>query len=279
MAIGQESVFPLIDNYLFKEHTSGNRTFPGEVMKNAVLLSIIMCCSITAFGGFKAKHIKAKKPGQFHCRVTVSGVTYAADLLLEGKDQEKYFHGDLTPSNFVAVRLAVFNDGKEEIVLPLNDLRLISAEGREFTRIDPEEFVQTVLGNAPTDTYENPEGPVVGTVGVSLPPYDPSDPRNRRQYPPYDYPPGTHPSSGPLGGPGIVLNPGAGDGNDNIENERRLAAVDFRNKAHTPDPIPCTLIRDRFLYFSAPEKPDTKEGVVLFLPAGPGIPEEVTLKF
>ncbi len=234
---------------------------------------------MTALGGFKAKRIRTKKPSQFHCRVTVSGVTYAADLLLEGKDQEKYFHDALTPVNLIAVRLAVFNDGKEEIVLPLNDLRLISAEGMEFTRVDPDEVVQAVLGDDPINAYEKPEEPVVGIGGVSLPPYDPNDPRNRRQYPPYDYPPGNYPSGGPLGGPGIVINPGGGDGIDSIENERKLAAVDFRNKAHTSDPIICTLIRDRFLYFSIPEKPATKEGIVLVLPVGKGIPQEVVLKF
>ena len=270
---------PFIDNYLYKEHTNRNCTFPGATMKKTVLLLIIMCCAVTVFGGFKAKRIKTKKPSQFHCRATISGVTYAADLLLERKDQEKYFHAEFTPPNLIAVRLAVFNDGKEEIVLPLNDLRLMTTEGMEFTRVDPEELVQAVLEEDPIIVRENPGGPVVGIGSVSHPRYDPNDPRNRGDYPPYDYPPGNYPSSGPFGGPEIVLNPGGGGGIDSIENERKLAAVDFSNKAHTSDPILRNLSRDRFLYFSIPEKPSTKEGIALILPVSKGIPKEVVLKF
>jgi len=248
-------------------------------MRKAALFFIILCCSFSAFGGFKAKRIKAKKPGQFQSMVTVSGVTYAADLLLEGKDQEKYFHDTLTQSNLIAIRLAVFNDGKEEVMLPLNDLRLLGAEGVEFIRVDPEIVASAVLGEEPITIHEKPSRPVVGIEGGSLPRYDPNDPRNRGQYPPGNYPSGRYPSGGPVGLPGIVLNPGGDGGFDSKENERKLVAVDFRNKAHTSDPIVCTLCRDRFLYFFIPEKSAVKEGIVLILPVSKGIPKEVVLKF
>jgi hypothetical protein len=259
----------LIDNYLFRAHTNDNCHFQGEAMRKAALFLIMLCCALTAFGEFKARQIKAKKPGQFQCRATVSGVTYAADLLLEGKDQEKYFHEALRPFNLIAVRLAVFNDGKEEVVLPLNDLRLLSAEGIEFTRLDPEAVAQVVLGENSINGPGKAGDSGVGIGRVSVPNYDPSNPRNR----------GIHLPRGPLEGPDVVLNPGGGGGIDKIENERKLAAVDFRNKAHTSDPIICTLSRDRFLYFSIPEESAIKEGIVLILPVGKGIPKEVILKF
>jgi hypothetical protein len=261
-------------------------------MKKAALALIILCFALAAYGGFKAKKINAKKPGQFQSRSTVAGVTYAADLLLEGKDQEKYFYDTITP-NYMAVRLSVFNDGKEEVVLPLNDLRLLNSEGVEFIRVDPEAVAKAVLGEEPININEKPEGPMVGVGVGSLPRYDPddprydpqdprydpNDPRNRGQYPPDDYPPGSYPPGGPLGGPVIVLNPKGGGDINQIENERKMAAVDFRNKAHTTDPIIGTLCRDRFLYFSVPSAPFSKEGIVLILPMSRGIPQEVILKF
>jgi hypothetical protein len=275
-----------IDIYSFKAHSNKSRPFHGEVMKKAALVLIILCSAFTAFGRFEAKRIKAKKPGQFQCMTTVAGVTYAADLLLDGKDQKKYFYDALTPLNIIAVRLAVFNNGKEEVVLPLNDLRLLSAKGVEFARVGPEAVAQAVMGEEPVDIHEKPGGTRVGVGGGSLPPYDPNDPGydpndpgNRGQYPPYSYPPGSYPSGGPLGRPGVVLNPGGRGGVDSTENESKLVAVDFRNKAHTSDPVICTLCRDRFLYFSVPEKPATKEGIVLILPVSKGIPTEVVLKF
>ena len=165
--------------------------------------------------------------------------------------------------------MAVFNDGKEEVVLPLNDLRLLNAEGVEFTRVDPETVAQTVLGENSVIGYGKPGGSGGGVGGVSIPPYDPNDPRNR----------GIHLPRGPLEGPDVVFNPGGGGGVDKIENERKLAAVDFRNKAHTSDPIIRTLSRDRFLYFSIPDGPAIKKGLVLILPVSKGIPKEVILKF
>lgn len=260
-------------------------------MKKAALLIIITCCAVTASGGFKAKQIKAKNPGQFQCSTTVSGVTYAADLLLEEKDQKKYFHEALTPSNLIAVRLAVFNNGEEEVVLPLNNLRLLNGEGVEYPRVDPEAVVQAVLGEETININDRPKKTRVAIMGGSVPSYDPddprydpndprydpNDPRNRGEYPPYDYPPGSYPSSGPFGRPEVVMDPG-GSG-DSIENERKLVAVDFRNKAHTSDRIIRTLRRDRFLYFALPQETVSKEGIVLILPVSNGIPKEVVLKF
>lgn len=264
----------------------------GDAVKKAALLWIIVCCAGTALAGFKAKAIKAKKPGQFQCRTTLAGVTYAADLLLEGKDQEKYFQEALRPFNLIAVRLAVFNEGEEEVVLPMEGIRLLDSEGEEFSRVDPDEVARAVLGEEAIVIHEEPRGPVVGIGGYDPrydpndprydpndPRYDPSDPRNRGQYPPDVYPTGRYPSSGTLGRPGVVLDPGGGGGFDKIENERKMIAVDFRNKAHTSDPITRTLRRDRFLYFVIPSETVTKRGIVLIIPVSKGIPEEVVLRF
>jgi len=244
-------------------------------VKKAALVLLVLCCACTAFGGFNEKRIKEKKPGKFQAHVTVSGVTYAADLVADGKDQKKYFYDALTPSNIIAVRLAVFNQGKEEVVLPLDDLRLLSTDGVEFVRVDPESVAQAVLGeDNPVYVEEGDEGTQIGVYSGG-----PYDPRYPDSYPPGSYPPGTYPPSGRTGQPDIVLSPGGLGKDAKIRNERKMAAVDFHNKAHTSDPIVRTLSRDRFLYFSIPDSTVVPKETMLILPVSKGIPQEVVLRF
>jgi hypothetical protein len=285
-------------------------------VKKTSFIFLILCLIIPAFGGFKVKNIKSKNPEQFQSRITVGGVTYAADLLVKEKDQEKYFCKPLTTSNLIAVRLAVFNNGREEVVLPLAGIRLIASEGDEFPIVEPERVARAVLGKAPvTETAEaNSPTVQVGAGGSrdprtdpsdprydprldpNSPGYDPNDPRNRGQYPPASYPtgsypprtipstypgtypPGSNPSGGPWGNPGIILNPGGG-GTDLSKYERQLAEKDFIDKAHTSEPILRSMSRDRFLYFSIPSKLMATKGYILRLATSRGIPQEVVLRF
>ena len=62
--------------------------------KRAVILAVLFF-SVSAFAGFKVKLVKAKKAEQFQARTTVGSVTYAADLLLDGKDQKDFFYKEL----------------------------------------------------------------------------------------------------------------------------------------------------------------------------------------
>jgi hypothetical protein len=263
-------------------------------MKKAAVIPGILCLVSIAFPGFQVKNIKPKKPELFQSRVEVGGVIFAADLLLDGKDQKQYFHKELAPSNFVAVRLAVFNNGKEEVVLPLNEIELQIPGGKHGNPASPESVAQAILGgntrsassdskipraavggggtrdprSDPTDPQYNPR------LDPNSPSYDPNDPRNRGQYPP-----GSYPSGGTLGIPGIVLYPGGGKGEDLSQFERQLAEKDFCDKAHTLDPVLGSTVRDRFLYFPVEMPLASTKGFVLRLPVSQGIPQEVLLRF
>ena len=82
----------------------------------------ILCLVSVTFAGFKVKNIKSKKAGQFQCSVTINGVTFAADLRIDGKAQKDYFYKELTPSNLIDMRLAVINNGEGEVILPLGEI-------------------------------------------------------------------------------------------------------------------------------------------------------------
>jgi hypothetical protein len=257
-------------------------------------------------------HPQNSRSKQFQSHVTINGVTFAADLLLKGTDQKEYFYKELTPSNFIAVRLAVFNKGKEEVVLPLGGLRLTAPDGTEFSLAEPQMVAQAVLGKVPATSIANANPTTVQTVpggsgnprtdpsdprydprlDPNSPSYDPNDPRNAGQYPPGSYPPGTVPGTYPgsyptgsyptgrsLGIPGIVLTPGGNGGLDLSQVERQLAEKDFSDKAHTSEPVLGSMTRDRFLYFAIPEKLSATTGYTLRIPPDKGIPEEVILKF
>jgi hypothetical protein len=274
-------------------------------MKRAVLILGILCLASAVFAGFKVKNLKSKKPEQFQGRITVAGVTYAADLLLDGKDQKDYFYKELTPVNIIAVRLAIFNNGTDEVILPLDDLELLAPDGKRIHLVTPESAAQAVLSNTPAVPQSKGEARQVGIgtgstsdprrdptdprydprLDPSNPRYDPNDPRNTGQYPPGQNPPGTtvgtypttYPSGGTLRRPGIVIN--AGGGEDLSRFERELAKKDFCDKAHTPEPVPVSMSRDRFLYFSIEAPPAASKGYMLRVPVSKGIPQEIAIKF
>ena len=64
-------------------------------MKKAALVFGILYLATAVFAGFKVKNIKPKKPEQFQSRMAIGDVTFAADLLIEGKDQKEYFYKNL----------------------------------------------------------------------------------------------------------------------------------------------------------------------------------------
>lgn len=280
-----------------------NISVEGTMKKAAVIIGIL-CLAYSALAGFKVKNVKPKKPEQFQSRAVIADVTYAADLLLDGKDQKSYFCKELTPSNVIAVRLAIFNNGKDEVILPLDGLELLAPDGKSIPIVSPELVAQAVLQGKTAVPQSRQNKPWVGVgaggsgdprrdpsdpqydprLDPNSPRYDPNDPRNRGQYPPGSYPPGTipgtyppgtYPSGGTLGG--IILTPG-GDG-DLSKFERELAEKDFSDKAHTSDPVPSSMSRDRFLYFSIAKPPAEAKGYALRLPVSKGIPQEVILKF
>jgi hypothetical protein len=172
------------------------------------LMSAIVILALTGAGwaGFKVKLIKPKKPEQFQTRRTEAGVTYAADLLLDGKQQRDYFYKELAPSRLIAVRLAVFNSGSGDLTLPVESVELVTPGGRTLAPVAPETAAQAVLqgmvvaaaakdGQGPAalppsartgDPRLDPRDPRYDpTMDPSDPRYDPNDPRARRD-PRYD---------------------------------------------------------------------------------------------
>lgn len=261
-------------------------------MKRTLFLLAIFAAAAVASAGFKVKRIEPKPPEKFQTRATVAGVTFAADLLLDAGAQEKYFYKELIPSGIVAVRLAVFNNGKGEISLPLGDVQLIGPDGHEAAMVDPGTVAEAVLrgrtvvagatrnpaavvspGMRTGDPRMDPSDPRYDpTLDPSRPTYDPNDPRNR-------YP--GDPRYGGYGRPGVdvVLSPGGGTDVDLTEHERALVRKDFEDKTHPAEPLAASMKRDRFLFFSIPEIASSPRGFRLRIPPAKGIPEEVILKF
>ena len=274
-------------------------SFPGGVMKRTLSILCLLCCCLPAFAGFKPKNIRPKKPDQYQVQSTVAGVTFAADLLLDGKAQKDFFYKELTPSNIIAVRLAIFNNGKGEVVLPVDKLQFSGPDGQDVSVLAPESVAQAVLqGMAATPNVKQSKSPVAVGPGPRTgdprtdrndprydprldpndPSYDPTDPRNRR----YDNRPY---NTGPLGQPGgVILTPGGGTGGgqggyDTSQFEGQLVEKDFVDKAHSADPLVASMTRDRFLYFSVPGQPSSAKGYLLRIPPSKGIPQEIILKF
>ena len=221
-------------------------------MRRLASLGIIVAMTGVASAGFKVKLIKPKKPEQFQTRASAKTVTYAADLLLDGKDQKDYFYKELTGSRLIAVRLAVFNGGRDDVLLPLDQLQLLGPDGKELALVAPDAVAQAVLQGMvvstsnpnrrgpvsvsprdprydPTDPRYDPNDPRArdprydpNDPRARDPRYDPTDPRNRDpRYDPSDprnrdprYDP-NYPGGrgmGGYGGPSIILNPGGGGG-------------------------------------------------------------------
>lgn len=261
-------------------------------MRSIILFIEMLCLTFTAAAGFKAKTIKSKQADRFQTRTEIAGVIYAADLLLEGRDQKDYFYKELTSCDVIAVRLAIFNNSKGEVALPPGDIQLVGPNGEEIPAVAPEvvakAMIQGLAVNSKTNQPPVRVAPDTGTIDPRIdrtdprydprmdpsdPRYDPTDPRNqgygRRPY-------GTDPIYRP--GVQVILNPGGGG--DNYGNlSGQLIEKDFVDKAHSADPIPPSMIRDKFLYFSLSNRPASSKGFMLRLPQGKGLPQAINLKF
>jgi len=152
--------------------------------KLAVFCEILVLTSF-AFAGFKAKLIKPKKPEQFQAHVTSGGVTFAADLVFQASDQKEYFCAALTPSNIVAVRLAVFNGSDQPVTLPLDTLQFVAPDGSEIQLVSPETVAQAVLQGKVVSERPKSAGPA--QTPQTNPRYRPGyDPRRDPTDPRYD---------------------------------------------------------------------------------------------
>ena len=260
-------------------------------MKRLAILLTAICMGTAAFAGFKAKNIKPKKPDRFQISSTVSRVTFAADLLLSDREQKEYFQKALTPRKMIAVRLAIFNNSPNEVLLPVEGIHLIGPDGKELTPVAPEEVARAVLRHSAPRTDNEEPPPIQVAAGPkavdsrtdrtspnydprldpSDPRYDPSDPRIMDRTGTYDRPrivPGID----------VILNPSGDDGN-NEEISAVLIEKDFADKAYMADPVLPSMTRDRFLYFSIGALPKGINGFELRLSRGKGIPQDVILIF
>jgi hypothetical protein len=266
-------------------------------MTRLLTIACLLALVPSVDAGYKVKLIKSKKAEQFQTRFSAAGVTWAADLLFDGGAQKDFFYKELTPSNVIAVRLAVFNNGSGELVLPVEGIQLTGPDGQALDPVAPEAVAAAVLQDkaiAPRGSPDRENPPVAVVPTMTDPRTDPTDPRydprldpNSPRYDPTDpradpqgrstYPPG-------MGRPGvgIVLDPrggGSGGGGDLSRFERSLVEKDFSDKAHSTDPIDASMVRDRFLFFSVTAKPEGNRGYILKIPKGKGILEDVALKF
>jgi hypothetical protein len=159
-------------------------------MKKVAVLCWITCLTVTGFAGFKVKLIKPKKAEQFEARTSTSGVTFAADLLLDGGEQKDFFYKELAPSNIIAVRLAVFNGSKTAVTLPLAALKLTDPDGKDLQLIPPETVARAMLGGMVVSSQRGQQQPSpntrpgTGTVNRTDPRYDPRRDRNDPRYDP-----------------------------------------------------------------------------------------------
>ncbi len=270
-------------------------------MRKIIFFIGILCFAGIAAAAFKAKIVKPKKPERFQSHVAASGISFAADLLLEGREQKDFFCKELTPHDVIAVRLAIFNDSKNEVVLPLEEIRLTDPNGREVPWVGAEVVAKAVTEGIKTNSkVDQPK------VAVSDKPYrripqanrtDPTyDPRRDPMDPNYDprldpsnpnYDPNCYPNSPcdrvsrqsrrlPTPGVHVDVNP---YGSEYGTISEKLIQKDFNNKAHSTDPIPPSTVRDKFLFFALTDRPAGVEGFELHLPQGNGIPQPITLKF
>jgi hypothetical protein len=242
----------------------------------------MLLIALSAAGGFKAKTVKPKKPEKFQARAVSSGVTFAADLLLDGKDQAEFFFRELSASNVIAVRLAIFNGSNSEIVMPLDDIQLVGPDGKEIIPVEPEVVAHSVLQGFPVSSATeqapvqvssatrarasrtDPSSPGYDPrLDPTTPNYDPTDPRNTgysRSRPDVQ----------------VILNP-AGGKYGAVSNQ--LIEKDFIDKAYSADPIPPTIMRDKFIYYGLEHRASGTKGFELRLLKGKGISEPVILRF
>jgi hypothetical protein len=260
-------------------------------MKRLVIILAAICMATVSLAGFKAKNIKPKKPDKFQISATLSGVTFAADLVLSSKEQQEYFQKALTPGRIIAVRLAIFNNSRNEVLMPIEGIHLISPDGKELPLLAPEEVAKAVLRNPAPDSKSDEPPPVKVATGPKVvgsrtdktnpnydprldptdPRYDPSDPRNTGRT-------GTYGSPRIVPGIDVILNPSVDDGNKE-EISAVLIEKDFVDKAYAADPVLPSMTRDRFLYFSIGNLPKGINGFELRLTQGRGVSQDVILIF
>ncbi len=260
-------------------------------MRRLILFVAVFCLATASFGGFRAKSIKRKRPEKFQASLVISGVTLASDLLLTDKEQTEFFYKALNPSNVIALRLAIFNDSKNEVLIPLEGIQLIGPDGKALEKVDPEAVAQAVLEGLALPSKDG-QPPVKVAAGPRLgndPQYDPSDPRYDPRYDPRNDP--TYDPSDPRYtgqnrryrtiGPGVdvVLNPSGGSSGSDPEVTRRFIQKDFVDKAYLPDPVLPSMTRDRFLYFSITEHPAGIKGFELRILGFKGVSQAIGLKF
>jgi hypothetical protein len=237
----------------------------------------MLLMALYAAAGFKAKTVRPKKPEKYQVRAVISGITFAADLLLDGRDQTEFFVKELTPSNVIALRLTILNDSSGEIVISPDDIQLTDPNGKEIVPVDPETVAQAVLQGLPvssdvdrapvqvsqrrsrTDKSDPGYDPRLDPTDAS---YDPTDPRNT--------------GYGRRRDVQIVVNPT--DGKYGAISSQ-LIARDFIDKAYSTDPIPPTIMRDRFIYYELGNRPSVTKGFELRIMRGKGISEPVILRF
>jgi len=254
-------------------------------MRRLFLCVAIVALATSVFGGFKAKPVKTKRPEQYQVHAAVSGVTVAADLLLSDKEQKDFFYKPLNPSGVVPLRLAVFNDTKNEIFIPLEGIQLVGPDGKEIPKVEAQAVAEAVMKGLPIgSTADEPPVQVAAGPRVVSSGSDPTDPDHDPGLDPGDprYDP-SDPRSGRYGdrrivpGVDVVLNPSSGD--DYNEISARLIEKDFSDKAYLADPILPSMKRDRFLYFSMPDHSAGVKGFELRLLKGRGFTEGLSLKF
>jgi hypothetical protein len=251
-------------------------------MKRLIAWLGMLLIALSAAGGFKAKTVRPKKPEKFQARAVSSGITFAADLLLDGRNQAEFFFKELSPSNVIAVRLAIFNGSNGEIVMPLDDIQLIDPDGKEIVPVEPEIVAHAVLQGFPvSSTTEQPPVQVTSTAGGRVSRTNPSNPDYDPRLDPTN--PGYDPTDPRNTGYGrsrpdvmVIMNPTGGKYG---EISGRLIEKDFMDKAYSADPIPPSLMRDRFIYYGFKNRPAGTKGFELRLMKGKGISEPVILKF
>ncbi len=261
-------------------------------MRRVIIFATALCLAASSFAGFKAKSIKQKRPEKFQTRLAAFGVTVASDLLITEKEQAGFFFRPLNPCNIIALRLAIFNDSKNEVLIPLEGLQLVGPDGKALERIGPEEVAEAVLQGFSMPSQDGqPSAEVAANPRVlDIPRDDPSNPRYDPPYDPSDpqYDPGYDPSDPRTGqnrrygriepGINVDLNPsGASGASSDIM--RRFISKDFVDKAYLPDPVLPSMKRDRFLFFSITERPASIKGFELRIPATRSFPDGLTLRY
>ncbi len=279
-------------------------------MRRILIFLWILSFAAVATAGFRAKKIRPKKPQQFQAYITVSGVTFASDLLLNGEEQKSFFSQELTPNSIVALRLAIINSSRNEIALPLEGIRLVDPEGKEVPAIKPEMVSQAVLQGYRADSEEDRrraqlaimKGSRDARTDRSNPTYDPRrdptdpnyDPRTDTANP--NYSPQTDPTN-----PAYVPRDASSTSNSQVKEIRtnqininpeifrgrsedpavrgRMIEKDFIDKAYWGDPVLPSMKCDRFLYFVMGNRPPSVKGFELRLSPRGSSQQPLILKF